>query len=131
MAVYTDDSACQALLENLRPLLGHLAKVGSLTIYSTQDEHLPASVSLAIPGGELLVPLGELVNLEQELSRNQKEYEQAIQQQHSLQQKLANEQFVARAPKEVVAKERERLKRIEDLLETLKDQKRQLEEMRQ
>jgi valyl-tRNA synthetase len=57
----------------------------------------------------LFVPLGEVLDLEKERARLQSELERLAKLIENQKAKLGNEQFVSRAPQEIVAKEREKL----------------------
>ncbi|MGH8623633.1 MAG: class I tRNA ligase family protein, partial [Burkholderiales bacterium] len=61
-------------------------------------------------GSEVVVALEGLVDVKQECRRLSQEYERLDKQLRSLAARLTNESFVARAPQEVVAKEREKEK---------------------
>jgi valyl-tRNA synthetase len=57
----------------------------------------------------LFVPLGEVLDLEKERSRLHGELERLNKLIENQKAKLGNEQFITRAPQDVVAKEREKL----------------------
>ncbi|MGI6701407.1 MAG: valine--tRNA ligase [Christensenellales bacterium] len=90
---------------------------------ATDEKCVTAVTSLA----EVFIPLGDLVDIEKELERLNKEYadnEKEIARSESM---LSNERFVLKAPKEVVNAEREKLqnyinikKRLIERIETLK-----------
>jgi len=66
-------------------------------------------VTKIIEGAELLIPMAGLVDKAAELARLDKEMAKLDVEITSIENKLSNEGFVARAPEAVVAKERERL----------------------
>ncbi|MFZ0389122.1 MAG: valine--tRNA ligase [Calditrichia bacterium] len=78
-------------------------------------EHIPAEQKVAAPAVavvgnlELLVPLEGLIDLEKEKQRLQKEIERLDAQLKGLRKKLANEQFLTRAPQAVVDQEKNKL----------------------
>jgi valyl-tRNA synthetase len=57
----------------------------------------------------LVLPLAEVIDLAQERQRLQKEMDKLKGEIVKLDKKLTNEQFLAKAPEEVVAEQRERL----------------------
>ena len=67
----------------------------------------------------VLMPLAELVDFEQELARIAKEKANAEKQLAAISAKLANENFVSRAPEAVVNAEREKAEKLRALLEKL------------
>ena len=62
-----------------------------------------------IEGAHGYLPLAGVVDLAEERARLEKEREEAAKQIAGTEKKLANEQFVSKAPKEVVEQQRERL----------------------
>ena len=71
----------------------------------------------------IFMPLAELVDMEQERARLDKEIGKAQKELAGLKGKLSNENFVNKAPANVVAAERERLEKLEALLEKLTAQR--------
>ncbi|HVH10413.1 MAG TPA: valine--tRNA ligase [Gemmatimonadales bacterium] len=77
-------------------------------------------------GSELFVALGEAINVGQECRRLSGELTRLEQQLTGLEAKLGNQQFVARAPADVVAKEREKERAWRDQRQLLADKLRAL-----
>ncbi len=71
-------------------------------------------VSLVLSQGTVTVPLEGLVDLEQERRRLSKELEQIKVNRQRLSARLKDEKFLAKAPEEVVERERERLSGMDD-----------------
>jgi valyl-tRNA synthetase len=69
----------------------------------------PRSAIVATPSGDVVVPLEGLVDFEAERKRLSKEIERAVKEIAFLEGKLGRRDFVERAPREVVGRERERL----------------------
>ena len=65
--------------------------------------------------------MNELVDIDKELARLAKEIEKAEKNIAGLKGKLSNENFVSRAPENVVNAEREKLSKAESLLQQLKE----------
>jgi valyl-tRNA synthetase len=76
----------------------------------------PESISKVLSGIEVYVPLSGLADLEIECKRLQKERNELGGHIQRLQGKLANEGFVAKAPPEVVERERTRLTDLREKL---------------
>ena len=102
-----------------------LAKVTDLTVGSNQEKP-KASASAVIRKHEVFLPLAGMVDLDQERERLGKEIAQKEQFLLSIQRKLQNEQFISRAPAEVVERERQKqrdasaeIKRLQANLEDL------------
>lgn len=69
----------------------------------------------AVAGGvEIYLPLKDLIDVEKETARLAKDLEGLTKEIARTKGKLANEKFVAKAPAEVVAKEREKLQSYEE-----------------
>jgi len=87
-----------------------LAKVKALVIEESGDRPGDAVSALAAGGGaEIFVPLSELVDVDLETRRLNKELEKLAAELAGVESKLGNESFASRAPAEVVEKERARL----------------------
>ena len=90
-----------------------LARARPLHIVASRAE-APADqvVTQVLDRAEVVLPLGGLVDLDEERARLTKQIEEAEQYRDRLQGKLANEGFTAKAPAAVVAAERERLAEV-------------------
>ncbi len=91
-------------------MVRRLAKVASLEIRgrATGETEATANAVLA-DGATVSIPLGDLVDLERECARLEAESDRLAGAIRGQESKLGNEQFVARAPAEVVEREREKL----------------------
>jgi len=101
-----------------------LAKVGTLTFGEPLEE--PGANSILSDGTAVYIALGDLVDVARECRRLGDELERLntlIGAQHN---KLANEQFVARAPAAVVQRERERLGQLEEQARAIREKRAQL-----
>ncbi|WP_413492762.1 valine--tRNA ligase [Morganella psychrotolerans] len=85
-----------------------MARLDSIRI-TQEGETVPVCVTKLVEGAEILIPMADLINKEDELARLDKEQEKLEKEIAAIEGKLANEGFVSRAPEAVVAKERERL----------------------
>ena len=70
----------------------------------------------------ILVPLGDLIDKDAELSRLEREQAKAKKDMDRIQSKLANPNFVSKAPADVVANERVRAEKLEVVLGNLANQ---------
>jgi valyl-tRNA synthetase len=87
-------------------LIKRLARLSSME--KLEGEEPKGAVQAVIPGLSALLPLGEVIDLEAERSRLAKEIEKAAQEIGKLDKKLSNEQFLAKAPAEVVEENKAR-----------------------
>jgi valyl-tRNA synthetase len=106
--VITEDGELAALLPSSAALLRALARVGSVGIAPPSAARPDGCATALVDGAELLVPLKGVIDVVAERARLDKERERAEKDIAFADKKLGNEGFVARAPAEVVAKERER-----------------------
>lgn len=79
------------------------------------------SVAMLVGGIKLFVPLGGAIDLEKEKKRISLKVEDMQRYLDSINKKLSNESFVANAPEDVVAKEKEKKANFEEQVRTLKD----------
>ena len=92
-----------------------LARVEPITFASDRDKaDSGQEVSLVLSKGTVTVPLGGLVDLGQESTRLSKEMEQIDANRERLTARLSDESFLAKAPEDVVERERERLGSMEE-----------------
>ena len=86
--------------------IGRLARISDI---SFADAAPKASAQLVIGEATACLPLGELIDLAAEAARLRKEIAKASDEIARIEKKLSNEKFVANAPEEIVAAEREKL----------------------
>ena len=75
------------------------------------------TVSMVIKGGEIYLPLEDLIDKEKELERLTKEKEKLEKEVERVNKKLGNAGFVAKAPENVIAEEREKQKNYQEMLD--------------
>ena len=83
-----------------------LARVGDVTL---ADAAPKGAAQIVLGEATVCLPLGSLIDLKAEAARLQKELAKVTEEIARLHKKLGNEKFVANAPEEVVAAEREKL----------------------
>ncbi|NND96308.1 MAG: class I tRNA ligase family protein, partial [Pirellulaceae bacterium] len=107
-------AASQALLEPMRAYFGSLAGADVVAI-GPDAEAFATDAPLALTSIDIdvHVDLEKFIDVDAELSRLEKLLGQLVKQITGKQQKLSNENFVSRAPKQVVEKERETLDDLE------------------
>jgi valyl-tRNA synthetase len=104
-----------------RIYLDFLARTRSIDILEAGDE-APESATTLVGAMKVLIPLAGLIDREAEIARLTREIEKLSTDMEKTTTKLANEQFVGRAPADVVARERDKLGRIEQDLSSLAGQ---------
>ncbi|MBS5981854.1 valine--tRNA ligase [Clostridium butyricum] len=89
--------------------------------FITDKSSVPANaVSLVVKGGELFMPLLDLVDKEKELDRLNKEVKKLEGEIERIDKKLGNQGFVAKAPESVVNAEKEKRIKYVEMLEAVK-----------
>jgi valyl-tRNA synthetase len=96
--------------------LERLAKISKLFI-GPSTKRPSYSASAVVDGTELFVPLKNIIDIDIERKRISKEIDRLEKAANSVEKKLLNEQFLSRAPKEVVEKERDKLSSFTQTLE--------------
>jgi valyl-tRNA synthetase len=111
----SDDAAARAVLERERAGIAGLSNATVTVEALSGAADLPNSAtSLAEGGVTLLVPLTGLVDDSKEKERLERQLQKLDKDLAVISKKLDNEGFVARAPADVVAKERERRTELEE-----------------
>ncbi len=114
----------------LREASAHFMRLASASSveFIREDEQPEGKLVSAVTGpAELFIPLGELVDLEKELVRLQKEYDHLTSEIARARGKLNNPGFVSKAPEELVRQEEQKL---EDSLIMQKTLQQRLAELR-
>ncbi len=101
--------------------INRLAYASELIVSDVAPAGHEDMVSAVTSDAAMYMPMSELVDMEKELERLAKEIEKAEKNVAGLRNKLNNENFVARAPENVVAAERDKLEKAENLLQQLKE----------
>ena len=120
LTVATGESAVFALGV---PFLKKLAYASAVAIVSADQAPAAAGmVAVVTHAAQLFIPLGELVDLEKEKARVEKELKKNSAELEKLNAKLNNPGFVNKAPEHVVAAERERAVKLTELVAKLEEQ---------
>ncbi len=120
------DAACHELTANAQSICV-LARLNTLDIGN--DVSGPkASASAVVEGHEVIVPLAGVVDVDAELARLDKELAKIGKEAEKIEQKLANESFVQRAPADIVERERHRVEELGEAREKLEGLRQRLAE---
>ena len=109
-------------LADFEPLLNKLAKLESVRVLAA-DEEAPMSATALVGEMQVLVPMAGLIDKDAELARLDKEIQRLQGEVQRVGGKLANQGFVAKAPAEVLDKERAKLAEAEQALAKLVEQR--------
>lgn len=97
-----------------------LASASNVSFINDKNEVPENAVSLVVKGGELFMPLLDLVDREKELERLAKEVKKLEGEIERIDKKLSNAGFVAKAPEKVVLGEKEKRSKYVEMLEAVK-----------
>lgn len=98
-----------------------LAYASGVEVRAGLPESTDGMVSVITDNARMFMPMAELVDLEKERTRMEKELANAKKQLDGQNAKLANENFVSRAPEKVVNAEREKKAKLKALIENLEE----------
>ena len=122
-----EDSPLAAVLRDNASMIEGLVKIRSLTLLAPNEEKVAGALSSQLEGGEANLIVGDILDLGDEIERLEKEAEAVHKNLSASESRLGNESFVARAPGEVVEKEKGRLEenrariaRIRENIESLR-----------
>ena len=101
--------------------LQRLAYADVVTLLDAEPADLNGLVTITTADAKLYIPMGQLVDVAKEVERITKELEKNKKFLASLEGKLSNEKFVARAPEAVVAAEKEKADKTRDLIAQLEE----------
>jgi len=123
LPIYFNNGSADDLrkLNDNRQFLAKLANLEAIT-WLEPGEEAPMSATALVGNMEILVPMAGLIDKDAELARLNKEIDKLQRELEKVQNKLGNENFVGKAPAEVVAKERERMADMEATLGKLSQQ---------
>ena len=96
-----------------------LASASEVEFTDNKDEVPSNAVSVVVKGGELFMPLLDLVDKEKELERLNKEVKKLHSEIERIDKKLGNQGFVAKAPKAVVDGEKAKREKYVEMLEAV------------
>ena len=116
------DATAQQRLESNASFLSALAKLESVT-FLTASEEAPASATALVGRMEIHIPMAGLIDTAAELARLDKAIEKAQKEVDLFSRKLSNENFVSKAPAEVIDKERAKQAEAIETLQQLQQQR--------
>lgn len=112
---YISEEAKDAFI-NGAAYLEKLASASEVTFIDNKDNLAENLVSVVVKGGELFLPLLDLVDREKELDRLNKEKDKLEKEIDRVEKKLSNEKFVSKAPEAVVNEEKAKGEKYKEML---------------
>jgi valyl-tRNA synthetase len=112
------NEATLATLRAQERYLRALARVASVE-YLSEGERPKGAATAVVGETEVYVPLGDMINLEEERTRLSRELGRTEEELARVKKKLGNGDFIAKAKEEVVRREKEKAAEFEDKIRTL------------
>ena len=113
------DKKVEVTFNNHKSLITSLANLNNISL-GEKIERPSQSSTAVVEGAELFIPLGGLIDIDQEKARMEKRILEINRLLSSINGKLANENFINRAPESVIMKEKSNLNKLTDELEKVK-----------
>ncbi|MBQ1571083.1 MAG: class I tRNA ligase family protein, partial [Clostridiales bacterium] len=119
--VVTSSDKISKMFTDGEGFLERLASVSSLETRQSKEGIPSTAVTAVFGGGEIYIPLEDLIDIAKELERLDKEKTRLDGEIKRLNGKLSNESFVSKAPAAVVEQERAKLAKYEEMYANLSD----------
>lgn len=113
----TKDEKIKDIIDYGKRYFINLASGENIIIQEDKNNLGEDNVSVVLDRCEIFVPLKDLIDFDKEIERLEKEKEKIEDELKRARGKLSNKDFVNKAPEHIVAKEREKLKKYEDMME--------------
>jgi len=123
--VKSSDENLLEVISKMAPAISQMARVSKI---KRVGEKPSGSVSFFLPSVEVFVKVGEFIDVEKEIDRIEKRLEKIAKEIAKLEKKLSNENFLKKAPGEVVEKTRQELSELREVEEKLKNTLKELKE---
>ncbi|WP_057746641.1 valine--tRNA ligase [Liquorilactobacillus capillatus] len=125
LLIKTKDDQTKRVFESNQDYIERFCHPKKLEI-ATEIKVPALAVSAVITGAEVYLPLADLVDLNDEIKRLQKDTKKLTAEVKRGENKLANQRFVANAPTEIVAQEKEKLSGYQEKLTATNERIKQL-----
>lgn len=107
------------LLESEKATFGRLAGLSEILRQEAKDGISGDAAAVVVEGAEIYLPLEDLIDIEKEIERLEKEKANLEAELERVNKMLSNEGFVSRAPAHVVGAEREKQKKYTEMYEKI------------
>ena len=118
LIAYINDE-CKDAFEKGKTYMEKLASCSEVTFITDKKDVPENAVSAVVKGGELFMPLLDLVDKDKELERLNKEKAKLESEIMRVEKKLSNEKFVSKAPEAVVNEERVKGEKYKEMLQAV------------
>ena len=118
LIVQADDASLAELIQRETRLVKELARIEQLDIVDNFGRTGPVASGVC-PGARIFVPLHDLIDLAQERKRLSLQLEKTRKEFQKAENKLQNENFLSRAPEDIVQKQKDQRKALRMKIEKL------------
>ena len=98
-----------------------LLKIGNLSDLKVVNEEISGAMSFRVKTSAFYIPLGEIVNIEEEIAKIEEELKYTVGFLETVMKKMGNERFINSAPAQVVELERKKKEDAEEKIKMLKE----------
>ncbi len=116
---YITEAKARIAFEEGKAYFEKLASVSDIEIIASKDNVPENAVSVVTKGAELFMPLLDLIDLDKEIERLNKEKEKLLSEIDRVEKKLTNEKFISKAPQAVVDEEKAKGDKYKEMLEAV------------
>jgi valyl-tRNA synthetase len=115
----TSDKGAAKLVNNYSEYIKQLARIETIQTVKAEND-LKSTVTAVVDKVEIFIPLAGLIDLDAEKKRLEKETERISKQLIGLEKKLSNQDFLNKAPKEIIKQEKEKMTSFNEKLNKIK-----------
>lgn len=112
-------SALADVIPEIQSYIRNMANITDIKVIPADATAVDDAMTAAVKDAEILIPLQDLVDFDEEIKRLEKEQARLQSEVERVEKKLANKGFVNKAPEKVVQEEREKGEKYRDMLETV------------
>lgn len=112
-------SALADVIPEIQSYIRNMANITDIKVIPADATAADDAMTAAVKDAEILIPLQDLVDFDEEIKRLEKEQARLQSEVGRVEKKLANKGFVNKAPEKVVQEEREKGEKYRDMLETV------------
>lgn len=112
-------SALADVIPEIQSYIRNMANITDIKVIPADATAADDAMTAAVKDAEILIPLQDLVDFDEEINRLEKEQARLQSEVERVEKKLANKGFVNKAPEKVVQEEREKGEKYRDMLETV------------
>ena len=112
-------SALADVIPEIQSYIRNMANITDIKVIPADATDADDAMTAAVKDAEILIPLQDLVDFDEEIKRLEKEQARLQSEVERVEKKLANKGFVNKAPEKVVQEEREKGEKYRDMLETV------------